>query len=161
MVVLAEDGEMLVQTGRDLRVEYLAHDLQVIYSPLPDFGAPGDGQIASALDEALAAARGRSEPGNPLPRWDRSHRGVCRLPCPQGVRHGWNAGNRLGSPVHPRRRGEPGTEGYMCSHFVNSWTRSDGVSRPSDWQRRYGGKLWFRSDLVSGCTQIQMTSITT
>ena len=57
VVVLAEDGEMLVQTGRDLRAEYLAHGLQVIYSPLPDFGAPEDGQIASALDEALAAAR--------------------------------------------------------------------------------------------------------
>jgi protein-tyrosine phosphatase len=57
VVVLAEDGEMLARTGRDLRAEYLAHDLQVIYSPVPDFRAPDDGQIASTLDEAYAAAQ--------------------------------------------------------------------------------------------------------
>jgi protein-tyrosine phosphatase len=52
VVVLTDDGEVLECTGRNLRADYRAHGMSVIYLPIADYDAPD----LDALDEAVLCA---------------------------------------------------------------------------------------------------------
>jgi protein-tyrosine phosphatase len=55
VVVLADDGEILACTGRDLRLTYTLQGMSVIYLPIPDFAVPSldslDRAVLTALEE--------------------------------------------------------------------------------------------------------------
>jgi len=55
VVVLADDEEILMCTGRDLRAEYNRQGLSVIHLPIPDFSTPPmdtlDRAVLCSLDE--------------------------------------------------------------------------------------------------------------
>ena len=53
VVVLVDDEEILECTGRNLRGDYQAQGMSVIYLPVPDFDVPS----LDALDEAVLAAQ--------------------------------------------------------------------------------------------------------
>lgn len=57
VVVLASWEEIQDQTGRDLKADYHAAGMDVIYAPAPDFGIPDESVLRDALGEALRAAR--------------------------------------------------------------------------------------------------------
>jgi protein-tyrosine phosphatase len=62
VVVLADDREILMCTGRDLRLAYQAHGMSVIYLPIADYAAP----VLDALDRAVLSAMLYIESGKNL-----------------------------------------------------------------------------------------------
>ena len=56
-VMLVEDIECLIRTGRNLRTFYASNGLDVIHLPISDFNVPPLGALSQAVDTALARAR--------------------------------------------------------------------------------------------------------
>lgn len=57
VVLLAERGEYLAKTGKDLPLFYISEGLEVIHLPVPDFGVPHKGDLEVAIAETIAQAR--------------------------------------------------------------------------------------------------------
>jgi protein-tyrosine phosphatase len=57
VLVLAQENELLSKSGRDLYAFYVAHGLEVLHFPIPDFNVPSAELIQAAIDACLQRAK--------------------------------------------------------------------------------------------------------
>ena len=56
IVMMADDEECIIETGRDLRAFYYVKGFQVTYLPTPDFGVPTIKALSDAVDATINKA---------------------------------------------------------------------------------------------------------
>jgi len=57
VVLLVEDQQCISKTGRNLRILYRDHGLEVIYLPIPDYHTPSLPDLEQAVESAVDRAR--------------------------------------------------------------------------------------------------------